>query len=420
MVLNFFNNAVIHNGKFNEGELYMKTNTLRNLMFFGVAALPVIAQAGPPIPFGTTYTYDTAGGPNPGLQDVIYNTAAADAAGFVVGANPIHDDGFAQFTLTDKVSGETFFQTIIGGGSIQGNDSQGTVGFEFFDTESFVKINAAGGTGIAVNQTVDDLRLGTNAGTLQSGSVILTGADFLGAADNWKTVALTQTVTDAVDGNPATAGFDTGFVYDAYQDNLNDTPDPDNVGSFLRNDITGVLKLNQNIDPGDASFDDNFDFASVSTALDGAAQATVQSSSLSLDTSVNLGVAVDDQNFQYEKRVGNDTSGQLSYIAGANLVGHIAGTSVAGSGGFGAVGDFNDANSIDWVVGDTVDRVYIAQTVLNAGDFGFGSLADRADIDGAGPDDQFHPVNNADEYQSIFSLADGGHPQSNFTDDPFD
>ena len=408
----------------------MKTNTLRNLMFFGVAALPAVAMAGPPLDFGSTFTFSTSAG----VQTVNHALTAAQVdAGWSKGANPIVDDGFLQVTLTAP-DGSTYFQTIIGGGGAQGTDgdTRGVIGAEFFSTESFVKVNAAGGQGIAADQIVDDLR-GGNFGTLVSDSVILTGSDFLQTPATEATVELSQSVTDSESGNVADAGFTAGFGYNAY---LHDLDGIQVDGQTVLNDRVGSLNLSQVIDSKDGdvglpltrSFADRFDFASISRQDDGQAVPVEQVSSLSINTQVNLGVALDDQDFQYEKRAGADNgfgSGSANY-AGGRLAYEdgiaIAGVDAAGQAGFfepTPTVPFTAGDSIDWVVGDTVDRVYIAQSVDNAGDFGFASLADRGNL-GAG--DNYFPADDT-EYQSIFSLADGGHPPTFYspeTSNPFD
>jgi len=430
--------------------LYMKTNTLRNLMVLGVTALPVAAMAAEPtgLGFGATYSYSTTAG----VQSVVYDDTALVTAGWTVGANPIVDDGFLQVTLTSP-GGDTYFQTIIGGGGAQGNDLRNQVGEEFFDTESFVKVGATGGTGIAVSQIVDDWRGGNN-GTLTSDSIIYTGADFHNAATE-ASVHLTQDVTDSTTGDPSVAGFSTDFAFNGW---LFDLEDDGN-----RNDIVGQLYLSQDIDSLDAvtptlandwnedgvvnadddlngdgnqdaadgpftrSFVDSFKFGSISTQLDSENLATVQSSTLDIKTLVNLGIALTDQDFRYMKRVGEDAAiGTTAAAYGGDMLTDDGltfkdGVQAAGGGTFTNPATFGAAESVDWVQGDTVDMVQIAQSVDNAGDFGFASLADRANLGGGDND----AIGTPDEYQSLYSLANAGLPAPTFdpasTDpDPFD
>jgi len=314
----------------------MKINTLRNFMLFGVFALPLAANAAAPVPFGSSFT--TLNG------SVDTYTCPT---GFTCGTNPIVDDGFMQVTLTDDANGQTYFQTIVLGGSTEGPD-------ETFSTESFVKVNADGGTndGIAVDQIVDDLR-GGNPGTLESTNVILTGS-FLEAGES--TVVLTQDVTDAFSGVPADAGFTTGFTFDAVVADLDG-----GIGGV--NDRIATVGLTQTLQEytdaaqTNLSFDDRFGFASITedrTDAGGTTISTVTAKAVDIQTKVNLGTGIDDQVFDYDFR-----SGDYVTTAGNGVVG---------------------GNTVDWVAGDSIDRVLITQTVDNAGDFGFASLANRSDI----------------------------------------
>ncbi len=320
----------------------MVPKTLRQalLVASGAIVLPTIASAAAPVAFGTSYTVDT-------LTGAINYTCPAT---MTCSPTPISENGFYQIQLTENATGNTYFQTVVATDSGTGNT---------FASESFVTTGTTTG-GISSQQSMTD----QSSGFITATSEMNTGNFNVDPIAN-PLMTLSQTVADnAVVVNrefSASFGLTQGEIADRNGDGVNEK----------YSDIT----LNQSTTPVDLSFNSSFGYGqrtvSESAAGGGATVVDHKLIDIASGVQINAGGSTADQGFAYHFRSGTDVPN--------------AGNAV-----------LNGA-TVDWVVGDTVDRVLINQTVASAGTFGYERLSDLVDVDGAGPD--------ATESASFSSLA---------------
>lgn len=321
----------------------MKTKLL-GLAVAGALALPLAANAAPPVAFGG-YTLDAAG-------NITLNGPAAGGCqtGFTCSANPITDTGFLQVQVTDDATGTAYFQTIVA------TDT----GAEQFATEAFVKAGATNG-GISAMQSMNSNIAG--AGTLTSSTELNTG-DFLPDPTAAPSVILSQAVGDGL----ATPEFTAGFTYNKIEDAAGNT--------------IATLQLTQADTPASGEFVDNFTFDQItSTDLAGVTTTTSKHILITSGVTINPGGTTNDQSFKYE---------QLT-------------------GGFAASSATLSTGTVDWVAGDTIERVLVGQTVATVGDFGYERIGDLTVV-GAG--------DNSETF-SEFSLAATGPFATFATPNPF-
>ncbi len=336
------------------GSFFMKANILRNLMIFGIVALPLTLHAGEPTSLGWGATHS-------GVTDgTINSTQYTCPVGFTCGATPIEGDGFLQVSMTRDADNQGFFHTIVLGGAGQAASEQ-------FSAESFV-MTGGSGDGIATRQIINDLTSGAgSSGTLESSSTILTGAFYDPSTEN--TVEMTQTVSDSTTGVSSGGEFIAAFGFTATHNDVS------NGGG--NNDLVNNLSLTQAITPSDSSIVDSFAYQDERhTIFDGtgtvvgSADGTSVGKKMAMQTQIDLGTGLSNQNFQYD------------YMSGTMIPDVSAGVSATTD-----QATFGDSVVVDWVNDDAIERVLVSQQVDNAGDFGFARLGDLLDKDGAGTAD---------------------------------
>jgi len=345
----------------------MKVNTMRNLMIFGIMALPfTAAHSAEPIEFGTSFDV---------TDDTNAITYTEDNVNFIYGSNPISEAGFYQRSVTDKADpSKRYFQTIIADKTSTGAT---------FISESFVRVGAGGAGGVATKQITNDHTTNPN-GTLTSAATIYTDSFWEKGVD--LTVKLSQSVTNSTTGADgiASASFEAGFDYTGDLDDL----DAGGVDNDMKQNVT----LLQTQTPADGKFRDRFRFDSSANLLDNGTTTTLVQlgKEVDLDTQVHLGSALTDQTFKYD------------YIDGNKVTA-------------GGQAEFADTTVINWIAGDTIERVQLSQNASDAGDFGFIKLSDLAEL--GGTDDLAETYNMIDltGVGSALDFAPGADP---FAEDP--
>jgi hypothetical protein len=189
-----------------------------------------------------------------------------------------------------------------------------------YNNESFVVSGATAG-GIAASQTLNSNTAGS--GVLQASTTLSTG-DFNTGDDQ---VVLNQGVWDA----QAAPTFHSGFGYTK-----------DTTGTV------GATTLDQQIVVA-GEFSDSFGYNQQKDLTTDTVMTTVLD--IVSGAVINTGGTVSDQTFRYHLREGAAVTG-------------------AGSADIGA-------SNITWNAGDSVARVLVGQSVLNAGDFGYDRVANN-------------------------------------------
>lgn len=397
----------------------------KSLLALGVAtamAAPA-AFAAAPVGFGQ-FTYDSSLATGIDGSGISLSTSGgtglggACASGFTCSDSVVSDKGFLQIQMTEDATGKTYFQTIIA-------DDGATPMMGDMRSESFVGTAATGTAGgVAAWQdisagtgAVDDVSSNNNG--LSSTATFLTG-DFDGAGDT--SAVLSQTIWDNTAESSAGAGdgttFDTGFSFTKADEadegmaqvtaGLTDGAAGFNADFYagMRMDMgTGDMLMDvgvqQSIADGSVATGDAFsDSFAVASTMNETTEMMV-AKVVDINNDVQLISAADggtatDSTFDYSLRMGSDPGMVPMGSLADTIYGSFAGVTAGVADVNGALAD----GTVDWVNGDTIAQVLIGQNT-GEGLFGFNSVADQTDTDGAGTADDM----GMEEYSNLSSTG---------------
>jgi len=396
----------------------MKTMFRKSLVTLAVTAAMAAPAAYAATPTLGDFTYDNTlatgiDGSGISLSGTGNAGLAGCAAGFTCSSSVVSDKGFLQVQMTEDGTGKTYFQTIIaddGANAMMGN----------LRSDSFVGTQASGAeSGVAALQTINAGMGGVDNTAMDNDGLSSTATLLTGGYDDGTTnsISLGQTLWDNTAETSAGAAdstkFDTTFGFTKADESsamgmttvtaaiADESLGFDNdfyVG--MRMDMgTGDMMMDVGVTQqtlagsavGGDEFVDSFQLASTMNETTETMVAKVVD--IASDVQLTEGGSAADSTFDYALRMGSDP--------GMVPMGTLADTIYGGFDGVqaGAV-DVNGAVAggvNDWVDGDTIAQVLIGQDT-GEGQFGFNSVADLTDVDGAGADDM-----GMEEYSSLSS-----------------
>jgi len=407
----------------------MKTMFRKSLVTLAVTAAMAAPAAYAATPTLGDFTYDNTlatgiDGSGISLSGTGNAGLAGCAAGFTCSSSVVSDKGFLQVQMTEDGTGKTYFQTIIaddGANAMMGNlRSDSFVGTQASGAESGVAalqtINA--GMGGVDNTGMDNDGLSSTATLLTGGyddgntaSISLgqtlwdnTAETSAGAADSTKfdtTFGFTKaneaspmgmtTVTAAIADQAL--GFDNDFYVGMRMAMAGDVV----AGEITAGDMLMDVGVTQQTLAGSAAGGDEFvdSFKLASTINETTETMVAKVVDIASDVQLTETGSAADSTFDYALRMGIDPGMVPTGTLAATVYGGFDGVQAGAVDVNGAVAGGENG----WVDGDTIAQVLIGQDT-GEGQFGFNSVADLTDVDGAGVDDM-----GMEEYSSLSSTG---------------